>query len=175
MRRGGQSKKGISPLVATVLLIAFAITIGALIMGWGQGLIEGSAETAKSTSDREIFCTVGTSLQVKVVAGEKKLCYRNVSNSQGRIDFMLENNGDKQVSGIRMVIVGETDENEVYDLDNLTIIGGGVKKGTQTYNMTVLGNVTQVEFIPKVISDSASVPELCSNRRLQEDGIFECT
>ena len=173
-RRGGR-RRGISPLVATVLLIAFAVTVGALIMGWGQGMIEENADQAKASGQTEVRCTVGTSLDVKVVAGEKKLCYQNISATEGRVDFMLENNGDKAIEGIKIVIIGDNDTSETYDQDTFQIIGGGVKKGTQNYTFTTLGNVTQVEFIPKVSISSSPGLQLCSNKRLEESGIFECS
>lgn len=168
------TKKAISPLVATVLLIAFAVTIGAIIMGWGQGLLEENSDEAKTLSQREVRCTVGTSLEVKVVAGDKKLCYRNITGTEGLLEFMLENNGDRNVEGVRIVMIGNNDTTEVADQDTFQIIGGGVKKGTQNFSFATLGNLTQVEFIPKVLIDAESGLQICGNRRLMEDGIFEC-
>jgi flagellin-like protein len=31
------SRKGLSPLIATVLLIAFAVALGVMVMNWGKG------------------------------------------------------------------------------------------------------------------------------------------
>lgn len=36
-----QSKKGLSPLIATVLLIAFAVALGVMVMNWGKSAAEG--------------------------------------------------------------------------------------------------------------------------------------
>ena len=46
------SRKGISPLIATVLLIAFAVALGAMIMNWSSNLLsesslEGECQKAK--------------------------------------------------------------------------------------------------------------------------------
>lgn len=38
------NKKGISPLVATGLLLIFALIIGTITMSWGKNYIEGIAE-----------------------------------------------------------------------------------------------------------------------------------
>ncbi len=37
------NKRGISPIVATVLLIAFAVALGAMIMNWSRSLVEEEA------------------------------------------------------------------------------------------------------------------------------------
>src|SRR3989338_2976947 len=37
-------KRGISPLIATVLLIAFAIVLAAVVVNWGQNIIKGAQE-----------------------------------------------------------------------------------------------------------------------------------
>ncbi len=43
------SKKGISPLIATILLIAFALIIGAVTMNWGKAYAEKSEEPNKDS------------------------------------------------------------------------------------------------------------------------------
>jgi flagellin-like protein len=35
------SKKGMSPIIATILLIAFAVALGAMIMNWSSNLVKG--------------------------------------------------------------------------------------------------------------------------------------
>ncbi len=35
-----KSRKAISPLVATIILLAFAVALGSVVMSWGKGLIE---------------------------------------------------------------------------------------------------------------------------------------
>ena len=44
LKRGAffRSKRGLSPLIATVLLIAFAVSMGAMIMNWSTSI--GEAE-----------------------------------------------------------------------------------------------------------------------------------
>ena len=36
-------KQAISPLVATILLLAFSIAIGAVVMSWGESYVEEKA------------------------------------------------------------------------------------------------------------------------------------
>ena len=41
------NKKALSPLVATVLLVVFALVIGTITMNWGKSYVEGIAEEPK--------------------------------------------------------------------------------------------------------------------------------
>ncbi|MBI4149374.1 hypothetical protein HY491_02920 [Candidatus Woesearchaeota archaeon] len=47
------NNRAISPLVATILLLAFAIALGSVVMAWGKGLIEkaGTAEQPSQDAD----------------------------------------------------------------------------------------------------------------------------
>ena len=45
-----KSRKAISPLVATILLLAFAVALGSVVMSWGKDLIEKTAPEQKEIS-----------------------------------------------------------------------------------------------------------------------------
>lgn len=51
------SKKGISPLIATVLIIGFTIVLAALVMQWGGGLFKSVQEQTGKTSEFKIVCS----------------------------------------------------------------------------------------------------------------------
>lgn len=48
-----KSKKSISPLVATILLLAFAVALGSVVMSWGKGLIEKASSTETTVTLEE--------------------------------------------------------------------------------------------------------------------------
>ncbi|MDD3263920.1 MAG: hypothetical protein PHT94_03415, partial [Candidatus Nanoarchaeia archaeon] len=58
------SKKSVSPLIATVLLIAFTVAIGSVVMNWGTTYIKSEQESATSTSDVRLKCATDVSLKV---------------------------------------------------------------------------------------------------------------
>ena len=61
MRRLG--KKGISPLVATVLLITFAIVLGAIVLNYGQSFVkEAAAESLIEPGECPAGCISESSL-----------------------------------------------------------------------------------------------------------------
>jgi flagellin-like protein len=56
-------KRGISPLVATILLVAFAVALGSVVMSWAQGIEEDVA--AKGSCNFQ--CTFDEPLQQLMV------------------------------------------------------------------------------------------------------------
>lgn len=50
-------KKGVSPLVASVLLISFAVTIGILVMGWLSGLTKTTTNTVSTSTGTAVGCS----------------------------------------------------------------------------------------------------------------------
>lgn len=61
MKRLG--KKGISPLVATVLLITFAIVLGAIVLNYGQSFVkEAAAESLVEPGECPAGCVPESSL-----------------------------------------------------------------------------------------------------------------
>jgi flagellin-like protein len=51
-----KSKKGVSPLIATVLLIGFAVALAAVVMTWGLGFIEQTADTTEKQTTNTLIC-----------------------------------------------------------------------------------------------------------------------
>lgn len=64
MKKKRISKKGISPLIATVLLIGFVISIIILVLLWGKNYIEELAEKRGLLAEKQQQCT---RLQLEVV------------------------------------------------------------------------------------------------------------
>ena len=50
-------KRGISPLIATVLLIVFALVIAGIILSWGRGQVTEITEAAGEQVDTELACS----------------------------------------------------------------------------------------------------------------------
>lgn len=51
-----KNKKAISPLIATVLLIGFAVALAAVVMTWGGGFIKKTTEETGSAAEKTIMC-----------------------------------------------------------------------------------------------------------------------
>lgn len=51
------NKKGISPLIATVLIIGFTVALAAVIMVWGSDFIKGTTDDVAKTTEMQLACT----------------------------------------------------------------------------------------------------------------------
>ena len=52
-----KNKKAISPLIATVLIIGFTITIAAILMIWGGNLVKERAEKISARTETQTSST----------------------------------------------------------------------------------------------------------------------
>ncbi len=59
-----KNKRGISPLIATVLVIGFTIVLAALVITWGTKLFRTTVEETEAASKITLACTTGLKLDV---------------------------------------------------------------------------------------------------------------
>ena len=57
-------KRGISPLIATILIIGFTIVLAAMVMQWGTTLLKGIQEQTGKTAELKITCTGISNLEI---------------------------------------------------------------------------------------------------------------
>ncbi|MBI4452649.1 hypothetical protein HY637_04415 [Candidatus Woesearchaeota archaeon] len=156
------SKKGVSPLIATILLIAFAVALGSVIMNWGLNLNLGKP------SDK---------------CGYVALKIRNIDNfdacfgsagKEGYINFILDNVGTIDVDGLTILIIGEKGT-RLFELQKT------IKKGTLFdkkdkevgYDFNMYGNIRQVQFIPKIIDNQETY--VCAKNLVEANKIGICS
>ena len=97
------SKKGMSPLVATVLLIAFAVALGAMIMNLSGPTPEDNI--SKLCEDVSI-------------STRRPVCYEDDS-----LIFVIENDGLVKVDSLQLLI-DEGGNTVTYDIGNSVMIPG---------------------------------------------------
>src|SRR3989344_4946775 len=92
-------KRGISPLIASVLLIAFTVTLFLIISTWVQrsvvepGLEESGEKVSKALSSYDIQAKVNSVVMVD-------------SNT---VKIRIENTGEKDIDGFKVKVVGVND------------------------------------------------------------------
>ncbi len=78
--------KGVSPLVATVLLIVIVVSLVAIISGWLNAFFQGTRETVQNRTDSSVSCA-GSSIFVESV-------YALVANgTTGNVRAVVKNDG----------------------------------------------------------------------------------
>ena len=156
------SKKGVSPLIATILLIAFAVALGSVIMNWGLNLNLGKEDDACSRVEFKIR-SVDTA----------DVCYGG-SGADGYVNFVIDNTGPVEIKGLSIWVIGEKGT-RLFDLENLAVKEGFLydKKDREiSYDFNVYGKIKEVQFIPKAASSSG--PELCIKNAVKASKIGIC-
>ncbi len=148
-------ERGISPLIATVVLIAFAVALGAVIMNWGSQLVEQAA------NDTEICKSL--QFQARTLPGKEfSVCYSNST-----IRFDLEATKGKIDS---MKLVAYTSGDELYRNPNVLLdrLKPGEPQRIQIpYDTTEYGDVLEVQLYPLLGSGKdahlCEIPTIISN------------
>jgi len=159
-------KKGVSPLIATVLLIAFAVALGAVIMNWGRSFVQERTDDIDTTTIIETGCAQEVRLKVSVVGGTPQVCFGGGGTS-GHIQFTLDNFGRREIKRVNLVVGGKLDVYTNQSLNNSKIIEGGSIFQNVSYNYVKYGNIDYIRFIPSI--DVAGATRVCAGAFLQKD------
>ena len=156
------SKKGVSPLIATILLIAFAVALGSVIMNWGLNLNLGKPSNK---------CD---SVAVKIRSIDNfEACYGG-SGKGGYINFILDNTGSADISGITILAIGEKGT-MLFELQKAIKIGSLFDKKDRevSYDFDAYGSIKQVQFIPKVTANQET--DVCTKSLAEAEKIGACS
>ena len=156
MKRGLGSRKGVSPVIATVLLVAFVIVIALIIFLWFKSTFNPSLE--KFGKNIELVCE-----DVKFSA------------SYSGSSIQIVNTGDVPLQGIRMKIVKEGESNTVDLAIGDGWPSGGLKQGgsfSSSEGSAVVGMIKEVGvkkilFVPILLGNLDSGAEqtyVCDER-----------
>lgn len=154
-------KKGVSPLIATVLLISFAVALGAVVMNWGRNI---------DIIQPDDKCS---GVEVKIRKTEYEVCYGG-SGRDAYINFILDNIGSVDIEGLGIWIVG-TKSTKFHDFDNIKIKKEellDIKDKTISYDFSIYGDIKHVQFIPKILVESSI--DICPKNALKADIISKC-
>ncbi|MBS3109902.1 hypothetical protein J4227_05220 [Candidatus Woesearchaeota archaeon] len=71
MRRSGFfGRRGVSPLIATVVLIGFAVSLGAVIMSWGKTIFEEEPTVEIPPEQSNLVWYMGSNIENVCYSGE---------------------------------------------------------------------------------------------------------
>ena len=162
------SKKGVSPLISTVLLIAFAVALGAIVMNWGSVYVKGQTTNTETSSDRDITCSMDVALEIIQIDNVYKICYNNASD---QVEFIIQNKGRKKIESILVNLVGNISVPNS-QMINQTLEVGYVAKMNVSYDDAVHGVLKKAMYIPKVSVGGVTVT--CSKNAYTKEEIDNC-
>ncbi len=148
--RALSSKRGISPLIATVLLIAFAVALGAMIMNWSSNLL--------SESSLEGVCE---KVKISLVG---KFCWKD-----NQINIEVLNSGTSEIQELVLRASSNEAENEIHMKDST--LGVNLRFARQVaFSKGAEG--TKYEVIPSVGNSGSKI--LCDKKSVKLDRLENC-
>lgn len=173
MSRFFKSKKAVSPLIATVLLIAFAVALGAVVMNWGSDYVKSQTSQTSQKSDVKIKCAQDVSLKIAEIDGTPKLCYNNETGYE-RIDFLINNEGNVALQNIKVTVISNV-STPVSELINKSFDVADVRFLNVTYNSETYGYPVKIMFTPQIKVDGLATAQWCPNNALTMNEIPVCS
>lgn len=142
-------RKGISPLIAAVLLIAFTMAVAAILTAWVTSFTQRTTEDVGNSSEELVSCSfAGLSIYDAIYDGE------NVTVS-------LANTGTKDLTNVSVVVFldgGESSQEWVDSLDS-----GNVKSETLSTSAESASEVSRVRIAsrecPEVTDETTTINE----------------
>ena|ERR1041385_5126985 len=159
------NKKGITPLVATVLLVAFSIGLGALVMSWGQDYIEQKAEFVQGAQEVHSGCDAAH-ISVIRIGGQPQVCL----GPKG-IDVYIDNGPDVEITNVHARIAGSNGVETHADILAAPLAKAGGAKVTVPLQ-TAVGQILQLKLTPKVASGQTVV--MCDQSAVVLERIPNC-
>jgi len=111
-----KNKKGISPLIATVLLIGFAVALAAVVMTWGLDFIKQTEQKTEEQTTHTLICASELSFEISDAE-----CYDSNAETGGSIS--IDNRG--QIDIVSLIIRIHNDLG-VVTLDTLEVFDPSV-------------------------------------------------
>lgn len=151
------NKKGVSPLIATFMLIILAIGLGVVVMNFGRAQIEIAAQ-----------CAVNIGLQVVQLNDKPQVCF---DRAKSQLFFIVENGRQIPVESIKLRVIGQKEVlNQEIPESSMERLGTLLKY--VPYDLVAYGEIRQVRFTPEVNLYDEKI--LCSEQAIAVEDIREC-
>jgi FlaG/FlaF family flagellin (archaellin) len=163
------SKKGLSPLIAAVLLIVVVVGIGAVVTGIVRNYVtENKQVITEKASDMK--CGIEVTINVPTVDDELRICHNDTEvSSEKMVRFTLENAGSATIDDLQVKYFGtsgfEADDTVLTDA-GLTLEPGDTQEFFANYTAAPVGTLQQVKIVPRVKVVGRSDKAYCTDAAL---------
>lgn len=155
-RNQNLGKKGVSPLIATVLLISLVIILIVTVIFWVKGFVNERISKEGALADAELKCT------------EINMDLKNIQATEGtKLIVELQNAGSEDIAGIIFKI-----EEDTFDYSNLVTVESIIRP-FETFSQKIevgqVGTGYKVTLIPNVRPEGAGAPLVpCSGDKVKK-------
>lgn len=138
-------KRGISPLIATVLILGFTVALAAIIMTWGTAFTRSMMGRTAETSSVQITCATDVVFDVKSACEDKTI--------GGTYKLTIANNGNYKIDKFQVRFYASADNvtTATYDFEGDGIDGierFGIESESKASGYTAADLVKQIDAIP---------------------------
>lgn len=149
-------KRGVSPLIATILLVGFTVSIVTLTILWSSGYIQERAQKEDKLADAKLNCE------------NLKFTVSEAYQSGSELFMTLENQATFDIDAFILRIYGDTGEVEAVDLRQSlgSLETKKVNLGSVDFDVGVVETITTVDIIPQLRAGKGTyVP--CSGKHVE--------
>lgn len=157
------NKRGVSPLVATLLLIALSVGMGVAVMSWGEDYIEEKAEFVQGVQEAPTSCDL-VSFSIIQLKGMQQFCQEG-----NMVKALIDNGPDADIADFHARVVAEKGISV-----QESVLAQHLPRGSATpitFSIGDVGVVQQVKLTPKLKNGK---PILCSKQALIIENIQQC-
>ena len=141
-------KRGISPLIATVLLIGFTVALAAMVMTWGSGFIKKTTEQTEKGAASALKCTSELAFQISGVS-----CNPDKSIASIKVD----SRGSLEIKSLKFRLISDAQTTVDDKTEALEAFGAKTYSGFKPNP-----NVNKVEAIATVSGGAGNEDIICS-------------
>lgn len=139
-------KKGVTPFISIILLVAMTVMIAAFVITWSEYMTKETAGRVGQQVARETVCNFNVGLNIlRDSEGYQRIC---LNSSSEKIQAVFENRGTVRIEKIHASFV--LDEGSGSEELDIAVVPGGVQVGYVQINVTSPSNIQQVYFTPAV-------------------------
>jgi flagellin-like protein len=161
---GFNSKRGVSPLIATVLLIAFAVALGAVVMNWGRAQLDPGQQNQGSCPSVDIA--------IERIGERPNVCYS--TSGDNLVSFLLRNNGNIAVTKFRITLISEQQDTYNHVLNQN--IEPGETNRMQLNHPSNFGKIQKIRITPIHIADPNNPlsEQICVEKSIEVLNPLQC-
>ncbi|MFH0936065.1 MAG: archaellin/type IV pilin N-terminal domain-containing protein [Candidatus Woesearchaeota archaeon] len=144
-------KRGVSPLIATVLLVGFVVALLVIVMLWGRGYIEEIKQKEGTVAEQKLSCATDIAIDITGI---------NVIGNN--LDISIENQREK-IDAFTFRCTEESGNIKIVNLDSSLDAYSNNK-----FLIACLSTTKQVDVIPK-LKIGKNIYEPCSAQHVIYD------
>lgn len=165
-----KGKRAVSPLIATVLLIAFSVALGAVVMNWGRSFVKTKTEEVDLKTGVQLQCTVDILLEFVEISNEKQVCFNSTGNYT---KFIVENTGSISSDGLSLQIIDSN--SNIYSTQFTNTLAAGNASVFNYTNTALYGlSISYMSISPMILIPGTSTRQVCSSNKLEITDVNEC-